>query len=197
MAPCKKCGEDLPADLSATYLKRQLCRQCYNEYRTPKAFEDHTCRTCCEPLTGENIYVGQGYVCKSCFVASTNESRKKRKQYANNECEQEEPPFEVVETFAPLKKDHLYAMQNSRIPNEIKVGRSHDPEQRARELQKCQNFTIQILKVWHCQGYLETTAHKRLKVRNVTGHFGQEWFRIDLRTLELVIEGLIAESQLS
>ena len=192
---CRKCGEDLPADLSATYMKRSLCRDCYNAYRTPKTFEDHVCRTCAEPLTGDNIYIGQGYTCKTCFVASTSESRKKRKQDAENECQQE--PFEITEELTPPRKDHLYAFCNSRIPGEIKVGRSHDPEQRSRELQKCQNFTIQILKVWHYQGYLETTAHKRLKVRNVTGHFGQEWFRIDLQTLELVIEGLIAESQLS
>ena len=194
---CKKCGEDLPEDLSATYLKRSLCRDCYNDSRTPKAFEDHVRRTCAEPLTADDLYVGQGYVCKKCFVASTSESRKKRKQTADNECEQEEETFEITEEFVPPKKDHLYAMINSRIPDEIKVGRSHTPEQRAKELQKSQNFTIQILKVWHCQGYLETTAHKRLKVRNVTEHDGQEWFRIDIQTLSLIVEGLIAESQLS
>ena len=110
---CKRCGEDLPADLSATYLKRSLCRDCYNDYRTPKDLEDHVCRTCAEPLTGETLYIGQGYVCKKCFVASTSESRKKRKQTADNECEQEEETFEITEELAPVKKDHLYAMANS------------------------------------------------------------------------------------
>ena len=77
-----------------------------------------------------------------------------------------------------------------------KIGRSHDPEARAKQLSKCQNFRIQILKTYHGQGYLEATIHKRLKARKVTEGDGQEWFKIDLTTLDVVIQGAIAESQL-
>ena len=156
---------------------------------------DHDCRVCSDPLNAENIYPGQGYICRPCYIASTSESRKKRKREAA-ETEQEEPPFEVTETFVPERKDHLYIMQNSRIPDEKKVGKSHDPNQRAKELGKSQNFRMQILKVYHCQGHLEATVHRRLKARKVTEGDGQEWFKIDLETLDTIVQGVIAESQL-
>ena len=193
---CKKCGDQLPSDLSATYLKRQLCRDCYNQYRTPNMEEDHVCRVCAEPLNAANIYAGQGYVCRACFILSTAESRKKRKRDAA-ETEQEEAPYEVAETFIPERKDHLYAMQQSRFGvGEIKVGKSHDPIQRAKELGKSQNFRMEILKIWHYQGHLEATVHRRLKARKVTSGDGQEWFQLDVQTLDFIVQGVIAESQL-
>ena len=141
-------------------------------------------------------------MCKEChkeemrlrrrFDEDTSESDecKKRKRDETRES------FEVVETFLPEKKDDLYVMQNPRIPDEKKIGKSHDPEARAKELSRSQNFRLQVLKVYHNQGYLEATVHKRLKIRKVTEGDGQEWFKIDLQTLDLIIQGVIAESQL-
>ena len=87
-------------------------------------------------------------------------------------------------------------MQNSRIPDEKKVGRSHDVSQRAKQLGKCQNFQMQVLKVYSGQGYLESTIHQRIKARKVTEGDGVEWFQIDLQTLDMIVQGAIAESQL-
>ena len=197
---CKKCGATLPEDLGPTYVKWSICRECYNEtYRKPN-MDDHVCRVCSEPLTEETVYFGQGYICKKCYL-HVNGERKKRKREADAEAEAEaeqppEPPFEIVETFTPQKKDDLYVMQNSRIPDEKKVGKSIDPEQRAKELGKSHNFKMQILKVYHGQGHLEATVHKRLKARNVTEGDGREWFRVDMATLDMIIQGCIGESQL-
>ena len=157
---------------------------------------DHDCRVCSDPLSAENRYPGQGFICRPCYVASTSECRKKRKREAA-ETEQEEPPFEVTETFVPERKDHLYLMRNSRFGDgEVKVGKSHDPTQRAKELSKSQNFRMDILKVYHCQGHLETIVHKRLKARQVTLGDGREWYRIDVETLDIIVQGVVAESQL-
>ena len=157
--------------------------------------EDRVCRVCAEPLTADTIYAGQGNVCRKCFITSTAESQKKRKREV--ETEQEEAPYEVAETFIPERKDHLYLMRNSRFGDgEIKVGKSHDPNQRSKELSKSQNFRMDILKVYHCQGHLETTVHRRLKARQVTLGDGKEWYRIDFETLDLIVQGVIAESQL-
>ena len=87
-------------------------------------------------------------------------------------------------------------MQNSRIPDEKKVGRSHDVDMRAKQLGQSQNFRMQILKVYSGQGYLESTVQKRLMARKVTEGDGQEWFQIDLQTLDMIIGGAIAESHL-
>jgi hypothetical protein len=106
-----------------------------------------------------------------------------------------EPPFEITD-FVPQKKDDLYIMSNPRIPDEKKVGRSQDPTQRAKELQRSQNFRMVIHKTYHGQGHLEATVHKRLKARKVTEGDGQEWFKVDLETLDMIIVGVIAESQL-
>jgi len=192
---CKKCGEDLPEDIGATYLKRQICRECYNtHYRNP-TMDDHVCRVCSEPLTEDNVYNRQGYICRKCYL-NVNSERKKRKRDAETESDLPEPAFEVTETFIPEKKDDLYVMQNSRIPDDKKVGKSHDPDARAKELQRSHNFKMQILKVYHGQGHLEATVHRRLKARNITEGDGKEWFRIDLETLDVIIQGCIAESQL-
>jgi len=157
--------------------------------------EHRVCRVCEEPLTAETIYTGQGNVCRTCFISSTAESRKKRKREA--ETERDEPPYELTETFIPERKDHLYLMRNSRFGDgEIKVGKSHDPNQRAKELGKSQNFRMEILKTYHCQGHVEAIVHKRLKARQVSLGDGREWFRIDFETLDTIVQGVIAESQL-
>ena len=87
-------------------------------------------------------------------------------------------------------------MANSRIPDEIKVGRSIDPPQRARDLHKSHNFRMQILKTYPCQGFLESTVHKRLSARRVTEGEGQEWFQVDVATIDMIVQGAMAESQL-
>ena len=190
---CKRCGDMLPANLCPTYLNRSLCRDCY---KTLNMEGDPVCRICSEPLTSDNLYVGQGRVCRTCYLHENNERRKRKREAGTDDSEPSDVSFEITETYTPQKKDDLYIFQNSRIPNEKKVGRSHDPEARAKQLSQCQNFRIQILKTYHGQGYLEATIHKRLKARKVTEGDGQEWFKIDLTTLDVVINGAIAESQL-
>ena len=207
---CKKCGEELPTDISATYLKRHICRECYNKYRLVN-MDNSQCRVCFEPLSPENVYPSQGYICKNCYRASHKRpgrplgsrdrvkrrlSQKTKLEEPASEAVSEEPQYEITETFVPQKKDDLYVMQNSRIPDEKKVGRSHDPEQRARQLGASQNFRLQILKVYPACGHLESTVHKRLKARKVTEGQGEEWFRVDLATLDMIVQGCIAESQI-
>ena len=132
-----------------------------------------------------------------CYNKACIERGKRRKFDADaEEASSDEPVFEITETFIPNIKDHLYVMQNSRIPSELKIGRSLDPSRRSKELGRSHNFRMDILRVYHACGDLEATVHKRLKARQVSEGDGQEWFQIDLQTLELIIQGVIAESQL-
>ena len=102
----------------------------------------------------------------------------------------------AAETFASGTNDTLYVLQNPRIPHEKKVGKSRDPYQRANELSKCQNFKLEILKIYPGQGHLEAIVHKRLSPRKVTEGDGNEWFHIDMQPLDLIITAAIAESQM-
>ena len=165
------------------------------------------CNRCPAVLTADNFYDSRKTICKACFREDIAE-RRKRKREEPDSADSEEP-FEITETLlpkselpleaeAPLppKKDDLYVMQNSRIPDEKKVGRSQDVSIRAKQLGQSQNFRMQILKVYSGQGYLESTIHTRLKARKVTEGDGQEWFQVDLQTLDMIIGGVVAESQL-
>ena len=175
------------------------------------------CNRCPAVLTADNFYDSRKNICKACFREDIAE-RRKRKREEPDSADSEEP-FEITETFMPSpevttndlttkisqleaetplppKKDDLYVMQNSRIPDEKKVGRSQDVSIRAKQLGQSQNFRMQILKVYSGQGYLESTIHKRLKARKVTEGDGQEWFQVDLQTIDMIVQGAIAESQL-
>ena len=173
--------------------------------------DDQTqCQKCFITLTEDNICPNQGYICRSCFGSTRKPGRpfgacdkKKRKTriYPKRNAEPSETEgdcdmLEVVEVFFPNKKDDLYFMANSRIPNELKVGRSMDPARRARELARSQNFRMEILKTYPCQGFLEATVHKRLHARRVSEGDGQEWFQVDVDTADMIVQGAIAESQL-
>ena len=201
---CAKCSTELVPG-SFYDGRKNLCKECHkDEMRLRRRVDDDSpedddtpmcknraCTKCSAELLPDNFYPSWKTVCKQCF--SSNVKDRKR---AHEELPEDGPDFEVVETFIPQKKDHLYAMQNSRLFGEIKVGRSHDPEHRAKDLGKSQNFKMQILKVFHFVGHLESTVHKRLKQRHSTEGDGIEWFRIDMQTLDMIITGVIAESQL-
>ena len=200
---CRKCASELTEDLSPSLLKVSLCRGCKNGYRMHKDEhlsdadgDERTCTRCEKELPSSFFYANNRSKCKAC-VLELEKERRQRKRAAD----ELDGTFEVVETLLPepeqtQKKDHLYIMMNPKIPGELKVGRSHDPTERARALSKSQNFSMEILKVYHCQGYNESTVHKRLKIRNVTDGDGQEWFKIDSMTLDMIVQGVIAESQL-
>ena len=79
----------------------------------------------------------------------------KRRESASSE----EGDFVVTEEFIP---DSLYIMENPRIPGEVKIGRSQNPEERAKN-----NFRIVVKLSYREKGYLEKTLRQRLKRRRV------------------------------
>ena len=153
--------------------------------------ESKKCRICAESLAEGNFYESNVNQCKRCFVQQVAECRKRRKQ---KNIQEEDADLGIVESLEP---DSMYIMQNSRIPDEYKVGRSHNPQARAKDLSTCQNFWIQILQVYPGKGHLESTVHQRLKSRRVTACAGTEWFRVDLDVTQTIIDGVIAEHQLT
>ena len=78
---------------------------------------------------------------------------------------------------------HLYVMQNSRLP-ELKIGRSSNVDARRRSLQASQNFVIHVLAIFPHAGHLEPVLHKFLSHCRVSEDVaGREWFRCSLETV--------------
>ena len=77
----------------------------------------------------------------------------------------------------------LYMMQNSRIPGELKIGRSQDVEARRRSLQRSQNYRMLVLAVFPQAGNIEGCVHEMLSYCRVTEEAaGREWFRCSPQT---------------
>ena len=81
-----------------------------------------------------------------------------------------------VLTEASAPKDDLYILQNSRIPGEIKIGRSTLVSRRRNQLQAAQNFHMRIHAIFPGRGDVEPYLHKMFARRRVRGVPGEEWF---------------------
>jgi hypothetical protein len=102
--------------------------------------------------------------------------------------------FAVAEEMIP---DALYIIENPRIPGEIKIGRSHNPEERARQLSSGQNFRLVLKRSYGEKGFLEKTLHHKLKHRRVEQGAGVEWFKVSVDQADILIKAAIVEDDLS
>jgi hypothetical protein len=102
--------------------------------------------------------------------------------------------FAAIEEYFP---DSLYIMENPRIPGEVKIGRSQNPEERAKHLSAGNNFRLNVKHTYEEKGFLEKTLHHRLKRRRVEEGAGVEWFRVSVEQADLLIRAAILEAELS
>ena len=99
----------------------------------------------------------------------------------------EEPVLAVTE-------DTLYIMQNNRIPNEYKIGRTSNVGQRRLELGKCMNFEMVVLATFPFWGHLETDIKRRLEPHRVKMGTGREWFKCSLSEIMHTVGIALSES---
>lgn len=102
--------------------------------------------------------------------------------------------FAVVEE---ITSDALYIMENPRLPGEIKIGRSHNPEERAKQLSAGQNFRIVVKRSYGEKGFLEKTLHHKLQRRRVEHGPGVEWFNVSVDQADILVKAAIVEDDLS
>jgi hypothetical protein len=95
------------------------------------------------------------------------------------------------------KDDSLYIITNPLIPNMVKIGRAANPYVRAHDLSRSQPFQLVVSKVYPKWGLLEKAIHRRLKAQQVTTGRGTEWFTVDERQVEVIIEATILEFKLN
>ena len=101
--------------------------------------------------------------------------------------------FRVTDESRP---DSLYIMVNPRIPGEIKIGRSCDPEERAKQLSNQQNFRLVVKHSYKDKGFLEKIIHQKLKHCQVEEGAGVEWFRVSVEEANSLIIATIFEDNL-
>ena len=78
---------------------------------------------------------------------------------------------------APAERT-LYIACNPRIPGEIKVGRSNDPQSRIARMSYTQNFDLALIASFPDLGSLETHVHRILSPYRVQGC--REWSAVSL-----------------
>ena len=157
------------------------------------------CTSCHESVPIEDFWPhhaskdGKQSWCKTCMRAHA--ARPRRTQQICSEaaaCSSDE--FTVTQELLP---DALYIMVNPRIPGEIKIGRSRNPEERAKQLCAGNNYRMVVKRTYGEKGFLEKTIHKKLKRRRVEEGSSVEWFRISVEQAEALIVAAIIEDDIS
>ena len=83
---------------------------------------------------------------------------------------------------------HLYLFCRSDDTSLLKVGRSDNPQDRARALQKHHAFHMVVLRVFEGKGGHEANVHNLLKEYRVANVPGCEWFRCSVEHVVATVE---------
>ena len=165
------------------------------------------CCTCHKELPVDQFHKckaakdGLQWFCKSCNIAAQLRwARNNRVVGPVDNDNLVEDPSDVVDDLMiveELTPDSLYIMENPRIPGEVKIGRSKNPEERARQLSNGHPFTVVVRRSYERKGFLEKTLHQRLKRRRVEEGPGVEWFKVSVEQAGVLIEAAILEDELA
>jgi hypothetical protein len=122
--------------------------------------------TACHREMSEAEFYPQQHIrrCKGCHRERCREYYRSRSRH--RECDSE--------------VSSLYLAVNPKIPGEVKVGKSGDPESRLFALGKGQNFRLELVAVYPGQGDLETAVHELLAAKRVADGPSREWFACSL-----------------
>jgi len=141
------------------------------------------CRKCARMLPIGSYYTqqtsrdGHRHMCKECFIEEVRDRRRPTPD-DTTDAEEEEPPKRIC------RPSNLYIMCLSTDPggliHGLKIGRSCNIEERARDLAASLPFDMVVLATIPSAGHLEMAAHAHLAARRNTDSNAREWFRISL-----------------
>ena len=158
------------------------------------------CTRCHEVLPAGRTH----HWCKDClrqyhirhYASLLMEPAQTRKRPIEEDDSSGTPPPERTE----VEGDSINVFQCSRIPRELKIGRSCDVLARAATLQRSMNFRMNILAHFPHAGHCEKYVHKLLNHCRVIGVPGRECFACELSTacgaisLALQTDGQVPET---
>ena len=86
---------------------------------------------------------------------------------------------------------HLYVMRYDFDDSKVKIGKSHNPEQRRRCIEGQHDFLVETLCVFPSKGGLEKHVHRALRdVRSKQGKC-KEWFKVPAKDAVAVVSKLL------
>jgi len=194
-------------DSSVSSLDRFLFKMDENSSETPPAASDEQTDGSCESVLKrcskcqleyslDEFWVdrhkkdGLHSYCKTCFKNYVTD--KKRRRESTDACDETcDVALDPCDT-----PDSLYIMENPRIPGEIKIGRSHSPEDRAKQISSGNNFRLLVKYSYGGKGFLEKTLHHKLKLLRVEGAASIEWFKLTTEQADLLIRATVLEHEL-
>ena len=87
-------------------------------------------------------------------------------------------------------------MRNPFLPKWVKIGRSHSPDERAKQFSASQTFKIAVQRTFAGKGYLEKTTYNNFKKIRVKHGPGMEWFELGLDEATTLIEAAIIQDRI-
>ena len=163
----------------------------------PKCPEGQQYKSLDEFCKNRNRPDGKNAYCKECMARRCRDwrdNKRKRENTPEDDVGDEEGGEEDEDDDDESYTD-LYVMQNSRIPGEVKIGKSSNPENRKKSLQASQNFRINLLAAFPDAGHIETRVHAMLAYCRVLDVPGREWFACSAQTAFAAIGNALAEQK--
>ena len=87
--------------------------------------------------------------------------------------------------------EHLYVMKYDFDDSKVKIGKSHNPEQRRRSIEAQQDFLVETLCVFPGRGGLEEKVHNALKDQRSKRGRSKEWFTLPAKDAVAVVAGIL------
>jgi len=141
------------------------------------------CKKCARMLPIGSYYAqprtkdGHSGKCKECCSEYYHENKRRPTPDDTTDAEEEEPK-------RICRPSNLYIMCLSTDPegqqHGLKIGRSCNIEERARDLASSLPFDMVVLATIPSAGHLETAVHAHLAARRNTDSNAREWFRVSL-----------------
>ena len=144
------------------------------------------CKRCCRMLPLNSYYAhprskdGRSGKCKECCSESYHENKRRPPPEEPDDTEEQEelPPKRIC------RPSNLYIMCLSTDPggliHGLKIGRSCNIEERARDLASSLPFDMVVLATIPGAGHIEMAVHAHLAARRNTDSNARDWFRVSL-----------------
>jgi len=162
---CRRCNVEQPVEnFRGAY---HVCRQCRSDYAIAR-WRAHRATQKAAAGPPESPSSDEDWPGSSAPAEVENGNDRQEPRSSGDEADEEDPEH----------LGSLYLMENSRIPGEIKVGRSRNPHHRARNLSVAHNFSLKLVATFPGEGRLEPHVHALLAEHRVPGA-SKEWFRVN------------------
>ncbi len=132
--------------------------------------------------------------CKNCCQGQNRAYRSRSSTV--NDAENTNMDESSHEETPEILGDYLYVMRNPSIPGIVKIGRTICPASRARQLSASQPFELIVCHCYTGWGHLEKIIHANIKLAQVHGGRGREWFRLEAWQADILINAAIVEFDL-